>query len=71
MTPSRRTLAFTLLSLMLGAVLGLVEPGKAQAEKLPVDCSGRKSDCTTVRNCTQWVNHVCHEYTTNLWYWYY
>lgn len=71
MKPSRRTIAFSLLSVMLGAVLSLTGTGQASAQKLPVDCSGRKTDCTSVRTCSEWHDHVCYEYTTSLWYWYY
>jgi len=71
MKPIRRTIAFSLLSVMLGAVLGLIGPHKATAQKLPVDCSGRKSPCTTVRVCSEWHDHVCYEYQTNHWYWYF
>lgn len=67
----RKSLLLAVLSLGLGAGFAFFGPSTAQAEKLPVDCSGRKSDCTSVRNCTQWLDHVCYEYTTNFWYWYY
>lgn len=70
MKPIRRTIAFSLLSVMLGAVLGLVGPHKATAQKLPVDCSGRRSECTTIRSCSEWHDHVCYEITTSIWYWY-
>jgi hypothetical protein len=71
MKPPRRAIAFSLLSVALGAVLSLAGTSRASAQKLPVDCSGRKSDCTTVRSCTEWHEHVCYEYTANMWYWYY
>ncbi len=66
----RKTLVLGGLSFALGAGLALVRPTPADAQKLPVDCSGRKSSCTTIRNCTQWLDHVCYEYTTSFWYWY-
>ncbi len=68
---TRRAIAFSLLSVLLGAIAGLGGPRNAAAQKLPVDCSGRKSDCTTVRTCSEWHEHVCYEYTSNMWYWYY
>jgi hypothetical protein len=71
MKPSFKVAAVSLLSMLLGAVLGVGNPRAAQAQKLPVDCSGRKSDCHTQRNCTQWSAHTCYEFTTNKWYWYY
>lgn len=67
----RRFSLLSLLAFVLGGALALARPGTAQAEKLPVDCSGRKSSCTDVRNCTRWVDHVCYEYTTSYWYWYF
>lgn len=70
MTPSRRMIATSLLCLLLGAVLALAGPPNAAAEKLPVDCSGRRSECFTQRTCTQWIDHVCYEITTSKWYWY-
>ncbi len=70
MRSTRRFLLLAVLGLGLGAALALLHPTTAAAEKLPVDCSGRRSDCTSVRNCTQWQDHVCYEYTTNFWYWY-
>ncbi len=66
----RRFLVLSVLSFGLGGALALAHPNAAQAEKLPVDCSGRFSTCTTIRNCTQWVDHVCYEFTTDYWYWY-
>jgi hypothetical protein len=71
MRPSRRIITFSLVSTLLGAVLGLAAPPKARAQKLPVDCSGRKSSCTTVRVCSEWHDHVCYEFQTNFWYWYF
>jgi hypothetical protein len=71
MTPSRRIAAISLLSIMLGAVLGLGSPKAAQAEKLPVDCSGRRTDCFSSRTCTEWVDHRCIEITSRFWYWYF
>lgn len=71
MKPNRRAIAFALLSVLLGAIAGLAGPRKAEAEKLPVDCSGRKTDCKLVKGCTEWHDHVCYEYTSNMWYWYY
>lgn len=70
MKPSHRTMAFSLLSVMLGAVLGLVGPRNAAAEKLPVDCSGGRADCYIYRVCSEWVNHRCMEIDTRYWYWY-
>ncbi len=70
MKPSCRVLAFSLLSILLGAVLGIGSPGTARAEKTPVDCSGRRSDCYTYRSCTEWADHRCLEITTRYWYWY-
>lgn len=67
----RQFLLLFALGFGLGGVLAALSPSPAEAEKLPVDCSGRKTDCTTIRNCTKWVDHVCYEYTTNFWYWYY
>ena len=66
----RRTIAASLLAVLLGGMLGLVGPRTAAAEKLPVDCSGRRSDCFSQRVCTQWIDHVCYEITTSKWYWY-
>jgi hypothetical protein len=70
MTSARKFLVATLSSLILGGALGLAGPSPAAAQKLPVDCSGRRSDCTTVRVCSEWHDHVCWEYTSSFWYWY-
>jgi hypothetical protein len=70
MTPARKFFITILSSLTLGASLGLADPSSAAAQKLPVDCSGRKSECTTVRVCSEWHDHGCWEYTTSFWYWY-
>jgi hypothetical protein len=67
----RRTIAASLLAVLIGSILGLAGPRRAAAQKLPVDCSGRRSDCFTQRNCTQWLDHVCYEISTSYWYWYY
>lgn len=67
----RRFLLLSLLSFGAGSAFALAYPSIAEAEKLPVDCSGRKSSCTDVRSCSQWINHVCYEYTTTYWYWYF
>lgn len=55
----------------LGAALALAAPRPAAAEKLPVDCSGRRASCFERRTCTQWTDHNCTERTTEYWYWYY
>jgi hypothetical protein len=67
-----RSLALVpLLGGVLGAALALTVPRTAVAEKLPVDCSGRRTSCFERRTCTQWVDHVCTERTTEFWYWYF
>lgn len=71
MKPTRRAIAFSLLSVLLGAIAGLGGARNAAAQKLPVDCSGRKSECALIKNCYQWYDHVCYAYETRLWYWYY
>jgi hypothetical protein len=66
----RRITAAALASALVGAALGVVLPGRAQAEKLPVDCSGRNTACFDYRTCSWWVNHECWQWTTQYWYWY-
>jgi hypothetical protein len=67
-----RSLAFApLLAGALGATVALATPRPAAAEKLPVDCSGRRSSCYERRQCTRYVEHVCVERTTEYWYWYF
>ncbi len=56
---------------LLTTALALVVPRPAAAEKLPVDCSGRRASCYEKRSCTLWSDHVCTERTTEYWYWYY
>ncbi len=57
--------------LLAGTAIAGLAPRPAQAEKLPVDCSGRKTSCYEQRSCSQWINHVCYEYTSYFWQWYY
>ncbi|MFN8651746.1 MAG: hypothetical protein U0133_07570 [Gemmatimonadales bacterium] len=71
MTSIRRFLVLSILSFGLGGTVALVHPSTAEAEKLPVDCSGRFSTCTTIRSCSEWHDHICYEYTTDYWYWYF
>jgi len=70
MKPSRTIASISVLGITLGAVFGLSRPRVAQAEKLPVDCSGGRAECYTYRTCSQWVNHRCFEIDTRYWYWY-
>ncbi|HWA55977.1 MAG TPA: hypothetical protein VG692_01925 [Gemmatimonadales bacterium] len=67
----RGTILLSAAALVAGGALALIQPTSAQAEKTPVDCSGRRTECTTIRNCTEWHDHVCYELTTSFWYWYY
>ena len=61
-----------LLGGILGATLALTLPSTAVAEKLPVDCSGRKTSCFERRQCTRYnSDHQCVERTTDFRYWYY
>lgn len=62
---------FPLVGGLTGAALGLMTPQVAAAEKLPVDCSGRYTDCFERKQCTKYVEHQCTERTTEFWYWYY
>jgi hypothetical protein len=67
-----RSLALVpLLGGALGATLALAVPRTMVAEKLPVDCSGRRTSCFERRTCTRWVDHNCTERTTDYWYWYF
>ncbi len=56
----------------LAALSGfLASPTALRAQKLPVDCSGSKSDCYTHRFCADWVsNERCREFHTEIWRWY-
>jgi hypothetical protein len=61
-----------LASGLTAAVLSLAAPQKVQAEKLPVDCSGRYKDCFERRQCTLYnQDHRCIQRTTDMWYYYY
>lgn len=63
-----------LLPVLVGIVstaLALTVAQPAAAEKLPVDCSGRRASCYERRSCTLYSSHVCTERTTEYWYWYY
>ena len=66
----RRTILTVLLGSVLGTGAGLASPAAATAQKLPVDCSGNKLSCFDYRHCTQWLDHVCYEWTTDFWYYY-
>lgn len=58
---------------LAGAVLGLTVPQVLKAEKarLPVECSGRYTDCFERRVCTKWNSeHACVERTTEIWHYY-
>jgi hypothetical protein len=56
---------------LTGAALGLMTPDTAVAEKLPVDCSGRYTDCFERKLCTRYnAEHNCTERTTEIWHWY-
>lgn len=56
------------LTLLAGLAGGwAVRP--AQAEKLPVDCSGRVGLCYEYSRCTE-GSLRCTEWTTTYWYWY-
>ncbi len=56
---------------VLTSALALFAPATAAAEKLPVDCSGRRTSCFEQRTCSRWDAHQCVERTTEYWYWYY
>lgn len=56
---------------LTGAVLGLTVPQTAAAEKLPVDCSGKYTDCFERKLCTKYnAEHACVERTTEYWHYY-
>jgi hypothetical protein len=71
-----RFTSLTLLPLaggLAGAALGLTVPQVAQAEKerLPVECSGRYTDCFERKLCTRYNSeHACIERTTEMWHYY-
>ncbi len=61
-------LAGTALAVLAGL---FVRPAPLNAQKLPVDCSGRATECYTHRTCAEWVqNNRCLEYHTEVWRWY-
>jgi len=70
MTAVTKAAAVSMLGMLIGAAIALGSPPPVAAEKLPVDCSGRVSECFKNTTCTEWVDHGCRERTTEYWYWY-
>jgi hypothetical protein len=70
MRHSRNIAAAALFAALAAGTLTLARPTPAAAEKTPVDCSGRRTDCFLRKECTQWIGHTCYEYTSRMWYWY-
>lgn len=57
---------------LTGALIGLSVPQTVQAEKrLPVECSGRYTDCFERRVCSRYnSDHECIERITEIWHYY-
>jgi hypothetical protein len=72
MSASRHYLPWAVAGLLGAAVAGVaLTPARAQAEKLPVDCSGRGPLCKEIIRCEEYVNVTrCGTYETIYWYWY-
>lgn len=61
-----------LVGAITGVAIAVATPQPVAAEKLPVDCSGRYTDCFEQRQCTKYnAEHVCTERTVLIWHWYY
>lgn len=72
MSRRRVTVGWFLAGTALAALTGLIaRPAPLTAQKLPVDCSGAKTECYTHRACSEWIqNNRCLEYHTEVWRWY-